>query len=256
MLYGLEVIHLSENMVRSLEDAHRQHSKVVQGLPANIPRPASLASLGLLSNESYIDMYKMLFMWKILCLRSTNIYRRVLLYLLEVYLNVSQSPKMIGPVISMLQCIGKYKLKDVLQQHLRQGSFGEISCWKTFTKKIIWENERFKWKASCMLYKELDIYLESIKDIKMSCWWTVARYKPQATKNISSVLAVLFGGQPRGLQNNIAGTSCKLWHMAVRETPQHVLFMCPGLEAQREALWHDVIRTMPNALTSDITRLN
>ena len=107
-----------------------------------------------------------------------------------------------------------------------------------------------------MLYKELDIYLESIKDIKMSCWWTMARYKHQAAKNISSVLAVLFGGQPRGLKNNIAGTSCKLCHMAVRETPQHVLFMCPGLEAQREALWHDVIGTIPNSLASDITRLN
>ena len=100
----------------------------------------------------------------------------------NVDLNISQSPKMIGPVISMVQCIEKYKLRDVLQHHLRQCIFGEISDWKTFTKKIIWENERFKWKASCMLYKELDIYLESIKDIKMSCWWTVARYKPQATK--------------------------------------------------------------------------
>ena len=98
--------------------------------------------------------------------------------------------------------------------------------------------------------------LPSIKDIKMSCWWTVARYKPQTIKNISSVLAVLFGGQPQGLQNNIAGTSCKLCHMALRETVQHVLFMCPGLEAQREALWHDVIGMMPKAQASDITRLN
>ena len=32
--------------------------------------------------------------------------------------------------------------------------------------------------------------------------------------------------------------------------------MCPGLEAQREALWHDVIKKMPNALASDITQLN
>ena len=87
-----------------------------------------------------------------------------------------------------------------------------------------------------MLCKDLDTYLESIKDIKMSCWGTVARYKPQATKYISSVIVVLFGGQPRGLRNNIAGTSCKLCHMAVRETPQHVWFMCPGLEAQRKTL--------------------
>ena len=72
----------------------------------------------------------------------------------------------------------------------------------------------------------------------MSCWCTVARYTPQATKEIPSVLAALFGGQPRGLQNNIAGTSCRLCHMAVRVTPQHIKFLCPVLEAQRGALWH------------------
>ena len=86
-----------------------------------------MTSLGWLSIEPYIDMYNTLFMWKILCLPLTNIYRRVLLYLLDLYLNVSQSPNMIGPVISMVLCIDKYKLRDVLPQHLRQGRFGEIS---------------------------------------------------------------------------------------------------------------------------------
>ena len=46
MLYGLEVTQLSENITESIEGAHRQHYEIIQGLPDNIPCPASSAPLG------------------------------------------------------------------------------------------------------------------------------------------------------------------------------------------------------------------
>ena len=77
MVYGFEVTPINKSRIRELDDAHRQNAKIVQGLPANISKTAPLALLGWLTLESYIDMNKMLFLWKMLCLPHEIIYRRI-----------------------------------------------------------------------------------------------------------------------------------------------------------------------------------
>ena len=56
MVYGLDVTPVNDACMAELESAHRQHAKVAQGIPDNIPRPAPLAILGWLTMQAYIAM--------------------------------------------------------------------------------------------------------------------------------------------------------------------------------------------------------
>ena len=49
MTYGLDVVPFNNKGIEELETAHRQHARLVQGIPINIPNPAPLATLGWMS---------------------------------------------------------------------------------------------------------------------------------------------------------------------------------------------------------------
>ena len=87
MVYGFEVTPISKSRIRELDDAHRQNAKIVQGLPADISKPTPLSLLGWLTLESYIDMDKMLFLWKMLCLPHENTYRRITTFIISLLLS-------------------------------------------------------------------------------------------------------------------------------------------------------------------------
>ena len=72
MVYGLDVTDYGNNNVMQLEDAHRMNSKIVQGIPSNIATPAPLATLGWMSLTSYIDLTRIMFMIRTLCLHKEN----------------------------------------------------------------------------------------------------------------------------------------------------------------------------------------
>ena len=169
MVYGFELTPIRKSRIRELDDAHRQNAKIVQGLPANISKPAPLALLW----------------WVTLA----------------------------------------YKMDENLREHLFRGDFGDFYRWKRLIKKIVWDNEITKWKLSCMLYSELDVYRNCVCHIGMHPWWQLARHKPNLTNRVSGVLAVLQVGQPRGMQCNFDSKACKLCDTAPRDNAQHVLFV-------------------------------
>ena len=109
---------------------------------------------------------------------------------------------------------------------------------------------------TCTLYKQLALYQKSVEHIKLHCWWNVAKHYPSATRQISSVMSVLMGGQPGGMQHNFKRRSCALCHLAAPDSPTHVLFECPEISGKRTELWGSVTNSMPSALSSDIDNLN
>ena len=62
MLYGLDVKPVSDAGLQELESAHREHAKIIQGLPNNVPNPAPLATLGWMSISSYVAIMKLRFL--------------------------------------------------------------------------------------------------------------------------------------------------------------------------------------------------
>ena len=99
MLYGVEVTPISKGDSAELENAHRQHAKLIQGLPMNIPNPAPLATMGWLSIDSYIAMKQMLFMWRTLTLSCDNVYKQIMVHTLkQCFHRPGQIKKNYGPV--------------------------------------------------------------------------------------------------------------------------------------------------------------
>ena len=73
MIYGVEATFVSESDVKELEQAHRQHARLIQSLPINAPNAAVLAPLGWLSIKAQIAIKKLIFLWKIITLETGNI---------------------------------------------------------------------------------------------------------------------------------------------------------------------------------------
>ena len=253
MIYGLEATPVSKAAMIELENAHRQHAKFIQGLPANIPKPAALATIGWLSIESYIAVRKLNFLWKILCMQNDNVYRKVAVFILQsMCIGKICNFKFTSPIISMYKTVTKYGLQSVLIRTINDGEISKLASLKTMTKKIIWENEVTKWKASCIMYRELSIYRNTMNDIKLHPWWNLARRRPHLYNAISSVMAVLLGGQPRKLQQNFGSRACGLCLVGALESPQHILFECESLQVHRRRLWPGVLLHMPRAMQREV----
>ena len=253
MTYGYEVTPVSNTNLNELEDAHRQSAKIVQGLPLNLPKPPSLATLGWMSMKSYIAMIKIMFMIRTLCLPDGNVYRNIIKYRVDETNNSSEATrKYVSPVEQMLNLVREYNIGYITDKCISRGNFGDVERWKIVVKKVLWEKEIAMWRGTCILYPELNVYTDCVKNIAMSIWWRVARASTRLQKQISGTLAVMMGGQPRGIQCNLGVRMCGLCNDRCRENPEHVLFECQILESFRDRAWSQVLSCMPRGMVSSI----
>ena len=93
---------------------------------------------------------------------------------------------MIGSVNSILQCIEKYKLRGVFQQHLSQGNFEKIIL-ETFTKKrkIQMESVMFALQrmAPCCVGNTLCLRFDS-EEVQ---WWHCGRWLGKCPCGVDSI---------------------------------------------------------------------
>lgn len=255
MMYGLEVTPVEDNRIVELENNHRKLAKVAQHLPINTPTPAPLATLGWISIESFLDMRKILFLWNILKLPVSNIYRRVVTEMLKTNLimgSLWDSELRDSPVNDMFKAVCKHGLENAIRHCLIRGKLDalntEISRHRV--KQIVMEHEMRRWRATCLMYPELRLYCNSIKKIEMHGWWKFCRQNPDMTQRVGYCLAALMGVQPRALQCNLqsANVMCNLCNQNVVENASHVLFKCTSLIACRTSEWFRVVNSMPGAM--------
>ena len=258
MLYGLDVKPVSDAGLQELESAHREHATIIQGLPNNVPNPAPLATLGWMSISSYVAIMKLRFLWKMLCLPCDVIYKRICLSILHSLVYDGKYPaSKLSPICSMYQAVMKYKMEGFLKSCLETDIVGQYGSMKKMIKRVVWENEYMRWRATCMLYRGLTGYLETHKNIQIHAWWKLAKMKPGITRKVSSIMAVFMGGQPRGLQRNMGSNKCGLCGSYTdRYTPLHILFKCSVLENVRKTAWQALISAMPPRMAIDIERKN
>ena len=257
LTYGMEVTPLSDTEIETFEVAHRQNAKITQGLPSNIPNPASLATLGWLSMRSYISLLKIMFIFRLLCSPFNSVYKQIMILKLNECID-GNCGKLKGPISDMYTHAMKYGLDvDVRECLLNMNTYmGKIDKWKTIVKNVIWQNEIAKWKISCMLYKELDIYRMCIDKLAMNAWWSLLKLRPYLGKQVSGVMAVLLGGQPSGLQCNFGGAPCRICDARVKDTKTHVLLYCEAMQRDREIKLNIVLDSMPPAMKNSCTNLN
>ena len=255
MTYGLDVTPTDDSQIEILEKFHRQNAKIVQGLPVNTPTPAPLASIGWMCMRSFLDLLRMMFMFRLLCMPNQTVYKKIMILRLKECLT-GKSVRTIGPVQCMYNTVFKYDLQDKLKQCLELNDFGEMLSWKNLIKKAVWRHESIIWKASCCLYKELSLYLDIVVGIKMHAWWVFVKSRPDAFTKVSCVMALVQGSQPIGLQCNSGKGRCKICDTLLWDDPVHVLFKCPTLDGVRHTYFQIILKEMPYAMRRDVINMN
>ena len=112
------------------------------------------------------------------------------------------------------------------------------------------------WKSTCLLYKSLDIYRETVFNIGNHIWWKIASKVPNFTRNISGVMSVLMNSQPRGMFCKSIGKMCAICESNVVDSAKHVLFECKRLETPRKIYMSKLYNSMPPALVISFRESN
>jgi hypothetical protein len=138
------------------------------------------------------------------------------------------------------------------------GSHGDVvedsvlfcSVLRKTIKDLVWGHEASVWKASQLMYPELQICGKSINGIKLHPWWLVAHAHPGLTSKVSGIMALLCGGQPTSVQRNIGSPRCRICSSGDSDNVIHVLFQCLNqvLAVLRQRLLNTVTKNMPPAM--------
>ena len=117
LCYGLEVMTLSDKSKDSLEHFHTIMSKQIQGLPSQCANPGSTSTIGWKPLETYIDIMRLMFLWRLLLLPISCFYKTVILQRFETI--VYSSRKHCGPVWHMIETCKKYGLLEIVIDSLQ-----------------------------------------------------------------------------------------------------------------------------------------
>ena len=106
------------------------------------------------------------------------------------------------------------------------------------------------------MYPRLRDYFECISGPYIHAWWKYVDKHPSMNIYARALMAILMGGQPKGIQCNFNNNACKLCISGAIESPAHVLFACPALQATRNDTWTRLLRIMPAAMAESMRNSN
>jgi hypothetical protein len=251
MLYGTEIMCLSDDIVEKFEVLHRQFGKRIQGLPETTSNPASYATMGWWSIEGYIDRQKLILLRNILSLQADSIYRREAGARLTEVLH-DKRVKYDGPIADMFYTSMKYSLEQPLIQILEKGSQVNKGQWKTQVVAAIKQRQYYTWKCQCLMYKKLHNYCDVVSSITMVVWWKVAQRMPSCLPACKLMMKLLSGelalciNTGRYEKEPIEVRLCELCNQEI-ETECHFLLVCTELTQPREL----VLQAMRDLLGSN-----
>lgn len=101
------------------------------------------------------------------------------------------------------------------------------------------------------MYPSLELYCQTVEDIRLHTWWTYADKFPHLTGKISTVVTLLLGTHPKGTNAKAyKRKSCELCAEHYADIACHVLFQCQFLHKRRAEILPQLTANMPSALTS------
>ena len=96
------------------------------------------------------------------------------------------------------------------------------------------------------MYRSLDIYCQTVEDIRLPTWWTFAGKFPHSAAKISTGMSLLLGTQPKGTSERpYKKTSCEFCDEHYVETACHVHFKWPCLHKKRSKKFPKLTENMP-----------
>ena len=89
-----------------------------------------------------------------------------------------------SPVIDMFRVAHRYGMANLLRHCYLSKDYGAFTARKSLVKRVVWEYEWRRWRASCIMYPRLETYNSIVNDIKMNVWWHFCKYNPEWTSEL------------------------------------------------------------------------
>ena len=247
LTYGFEVMDVKDASLEKVISFHYQAAKITQGLPEHAVNIGSVATIGWQPIESYIDILRLLFMWRILLLPMQNIYKtflvRRILHLVDNY-----TKNALGPTKNVLDICIKYGLHQYVLAAIETAEYCTMNEWKKMIKLIATDRYVKSWNATKHLFTSLKFLKKD--PTCLSPWWKYAAHNVAKVKRCKIIIQLLLGRERHQYK------LCQYCDLCTRSTIPHVLFECRHLSKLREDLWVKVEEVCPPNLIDEINVMN
>jgi hypothetical protein len=231
LTYGFEVMNVKASSLETVETFHYHAAKTIQGLPAQAVNIGSLATLGWQSIDVHIDYLRLMFLWRLLLLPMSSMYKVILLRRLFHFIqNYMHNDKACGPTWNMLNTCIKYGLQQFVINAIEAGEFCNMSHWKRMVRILFEDHYDKRWTVTHALYKSL-ANLSGEQLHIMSPWWHHAHVNP-AVLHQSRVIIQLLLNKDRHLHG-----VCQCCKAYLPRSTEHALFECDATLEIRKSLW-------------------
>ena len=231
LTYGIEVMDIKRSSVELVEGFHNQAAKITQGLPEQAVNIGSLATIGWQPIDLFIDLISLLFLWRLLLLPMSNIYKNVLIRRFMHHIE-NYSVTSCGPVKNVLNTCVKYNLQYYVLNAIEIGEYCSMNYWKKLVKTVLKDKHVKRWHVTKPLYTSLSGFTQDI--CKISPWWYHAHKHPEIHKYCMLIIQLLL---KKDRHEHIRCQNCKAY---AESNLCHILFECKYLEQERFTLWKRV----------------
>ena len=231
LLYGYEVMNLDDSSVQALESFQVSAAKTFQGLPNNACNLASVGAMGWTSIRSMIDTMKLRFLWQLLLLPTSSLYKLLVLRIIFMLVDTDQIRDSSSPIANMLKVCIKYELLNDVIQAITNGHYIPLAEWKRKIKDIVSNRHMRCYKIECKLYISLDLYNPNDR---ISIWWKYGTRNPKDLKKCMLILKLLLNCYRLGKKR------CNYCNDHNNSNLPHILFECHSVHTLRDHLWRRI----------------
>ncbi len=167
-----------------------------------------------------------------------------------------------GPLSSLIELCRKYDILDHVKSALEEYVIISMSEWERIVKSKVWVYENRLWHIKSMLYSSLSYLRCGGRSIEVSPWFRYVNANPTDTKKVRVISRIalnvnqLKSCKERYTKNRTSSAICTNCDLGCIENIEHVLFVCPALNAKRVTHWNSVISNCPRAMINELTQMN
>ena len=249
LLYGMEMMDIPRTTTIDMETFHACAAKHIQQLPDQCCNIAAVRSIGWSSIEACIDIVRLVFLWRLILLPVTSIYKKILI---RRFVSHMMEGKHEGPLFLAIETARKYELLGLIERALETGESMPIAKWKRIVRICVKDREEQKWRVMSCLYPSIEMMTVGMPVLEILAWWQYVDKSPNNLYKCVSIVRLLMGCHRlntclyRYGQNEIASPLCNECSFYEEETVDHMLFRCSSLSHLRRDLWNKVMLMSPS----------
>ncbi len=260
LIYGMETWKINDKNRDRLENFHNDMGRRVQKLPPLSARPVNYALLGWKCIQATIDKNRLVFLVQLLRLPVTLLVCKLAIRRLSEcrFANIHVQNVRLSPIACLYNTAKKYGLCNDIHNMLDSGNIPSKQTWKQKAAHAVDVLYSERWIVECHLYSSLSTFVEVVPKQQLCIWWKVCKINPIFKWQCITLVKLVTGNHNlnTGRRQYVSKTkNCQMCDVT-EESIEHVLFECAKLTTRREALWSDVISTMPAAMATEISRMS